>query len=61
MHRRLFVFHDSVWEGSATHKGSADVLAEIDKLAKGQLIVHAEHMGRRDLGVVEFTRKRSEK
>lgn len=28
----VVMFHDSVWEGDATYKGSADALAEIDKL-----------------------------
>ena len=28
----VVLFHDSVWEGTPEHKGSADALCEIDKL-----------------------------
>ena len=31
-HNGLVMFHDSLWEGTDVYKGSADALAEIDKL-----------------------------
>jgi hypothetical protein len=48
-----------VWEGSATHKDSADVLAEIDRLAgTGPAHRFMRTIGRDETwGVVEFTRK----
>lgn len=34
----LIMFHDSMWEGSSQYKGSADALAEIDRLEPIYLI-----------------------